>query len=59
MVERREKHRRDYKTTTQFPLQTYTGEVVTSERRRLPTRRVNYIQVELDYLKFLAKWQWN
>jgi hypothetical protein len=58
MIERRKKHRRHYKNTTRFPLQTYTGDVVTSERRRLPTRRVNDIQVEeLDYKEFLAKWQ--
>jgi len=56
MVEKREKHRRHYKSVTRFPLHTYRGDLVTSERRRLPTRRVNDIKVEeLDCEGFIAK----
>ncbi|MFN2105123.1 MAG: hypothetical protein ACK2UJ_09635, partial [Candidatus Promineifilaceae bacterium] len=46
MVEKREKHRRHYEPVTQFPLHTRRGDLITSERRKLPTRRVNDIQVK-------------
>ena len=46
MVEKREKHRRHYKPVTQFPLHTPMGDLITSERRRLPTRRLNDIEVK-------------
>ena len=46
MVEKREKHRRHYEPVTQFPLHTRRGYLIPSERRRLPTRRLNDIEVE-------------
>ncbi len=46
MVEKREKHRRRFIPVTRFPLTTLRGDVITSERRWLPTRRVNDIQVK-------------
>jgi hypothetical protein len=46
MVEKREKHRRRFIPVTWFPLTTRRGDLITSERRRLPTRRVNDIQVK-------------
>jgi len=56
MVEKREKHRRHYKPSTRFPLHTLGGDLITSERRRLPTRRVNDIEVkELSYKDFLSE----
>ena len=55
MVEKREKHRRHYKLITQFPLLTPKGDLVVSERRSLPTRRLNDIEVkELTCLDFIA-----
>jgi hypothetical protein len=55
MVERRNTHRRHYKPITRFPLHTQMGELVTSERRWVPTRRVNDIQVEeLSCQDFIA-----
>jgi hypothetical protein len=56
MVEKREKHRRHYKPITQFPLNTQRGDLVLDERRRLPTRRVNDIQVrELSCQDFISE----
>ena len=46
MVEKREKHRRRFIPVTRFPLHTQKGNLITSERRFLPTRRVNDIQVK-------------
>ncbi len=46
MVEKREKHRRLLIPTTQFPFCTMRGEFIVSERRRLPTRRLNDIEVK-------------
>ena len=46
MVEKREKHRRHYKPVTEFPLHDPKSGLVASERRRLPTRRLNDIEVE-------------
>jgi hypothetical protein len=55
MVEKREKHRRRFIPVTQFPLNIDKGELILSERRMLPTRRVNDIQVkELSCLDFIA-----
>jgi hypothetical protein len=56
MVEKREKHRRHYRTVTRFPLRTLGGDLITSERRMLPTRRLNDIEVkELSYKDFLSE----
>jgi hypothetical protein len=56
MVEKREKHRRHYKPITRFPLNTQRGDLIASERRRIPTRRVNDIEVkELSCLDFIAE----
>jgi hypothetical protein len=46
MIEKRKKHRRRFIPVTQFPLHTPEGDLITSERRMLPTRRVNDIQVK-------------
>ena len=46
MIEKREQHRRLLAPTTQFPFCTMRGELIESERRRLPTRRVNDIEVQ-------------
>ena len=46
MVEKRKMHRRQFIPFSQFPLHTRRGELVTSERRRLPTRRLNDIEVK-------------
>jgi hypothetical protein len=55
MVEKRKQRRRHDKTTTRFPLYTTKGDLVASERRRLPTRRLNDIHVEeLNYKDFIA-----
>ena len=56
MVEKRRLHRRQFVPFSRFPLNTGIGEVVTAERRRLPTRRLNDIQVEeLDCQELIAK----
>ena len=46
MLERRKIHRRHYEQFTTFPLYSRKGDLVISERRKLPTRRVNDIYVE-------------
>ena len=46
MIEKRERHRRHYKTVTRFPLRTLGGDLITSERLMLPTRRLNDIEVK-------------
>lgn len=56
MVEKREKHRRRFIPITRFPLHTQRGDFIDSERRMLPTRRVNDIEVkELSCLDFIAE----
>ena len=56
MVEKREKHRRRFIPVTRFPLTTRMGDVMTTERRTLPARRVNDIQMkELGCKEFLAE----
>ena len=58
MVEKIKNHRRHYMTITRFPLHTLRGDLIASERRRLPTRRVNDIQVkELSYKDFIAEFR--
>ena len=55
MVEKREKHRRHYKPVTRFPLNSERDGLVLSERRRLPTRRLNDIEVkELSCQDFIS-----
>jgi hypothetical protein len=46
MVEKRTKRRRQFITITRFPLSTQVGVLIVSERRRLPTRRLNDIEVK-------------
>jgi hypothetical protein len=46
MDEKRNTSRRQYVPITRFPLHTHRGDLIASERRRLPTRRVNDIQVK-------------
>ena len=56
MVEKRKDHRRHYKAHTDFPLFNYRGEVIESERRRRPTRRINDITVEeIDSSEFISE----
>ena len=56
MIERRAVHRRHDQTRTNFPLFDQRREIVMSDRRRLPTRRVNDILVEeLDCSDFLSE----
>ena len=55
MDEKREKHRRLLTPTAQFPFCTMRGEFIESERRRLPTRRVNDIEVkEISIDEFIS-----
>jgi hypothetical protein len=54
MVEKRKRHRRLFVPVTRFPLCTRVGDLIVSERRRLPTRRVNDIAVkEISYEDFI------
>jgi hypothetical protein len=57
MEERRVTQRRECTPVTGLPLHTPSGELVTEERRRVPARRLNDIQVEapgfLDYISRL------
>lgn len=56
MDEKRNTRRRQYIPTTRFPLHTWRGDLIASERRRLPTRRLNDIEVkELSCLDFIAE----
>ena len=58
MIERRITQRRECTPITQFPLHIGEGDLIASERRFLPTRRVNDIQVEeLSYLEFISRLQ--
>jgi len=60
MVEKRENQRRLLTPTTQFPFCNMSGELITSERRRLPTRRLNDIEVkELSFKEFLSELRWS
>ena len=55
MVEKRGKHRRHYKPITLFPLNSKRDGLVLTERRRIPTRRLNDIEVkELSCLDFIS-----
>jgi len=55
MVERREKHRRLVIPTAQFPFCNMRGEFIVSERRRIPTRRLNDIAVkEISFDDFIS-----
>ena len=51
MINRRSKERRKHIYITQFPLRTLKGNVIVSERHRLPTRRLNDINVEETQLQ--------
>ena len=59
MIEKRKDHRRHYQTHTDFPLFDCRREVIESERRLRPTRRVNDITVEeidcSDFISEIAK----
>jgi hypothetical protein len=56
MAERRKSHRRQFMPITRFPLHTWDGKVIAEDRRKLPTRRVNDIQVEqLTCLGFISR----
>lgn len=55
MVEKREKHRRQYKPITRFTLNTQVGGLIVSQRRRIPTRCVNDIAVKESVTKTLSK----
>jgi len=56
MTEKRTGHRREYKSVTRFPLNSQRDGLILSERRRLPTRRLNDIEVkELSYQDFISE----
>ncbi len=56
MGEKRKAHRRHYQASTDFPLFNYQREVIESDRRRSPTRRINDITVEeLDCSEFISE----
>jgi hypothetical protein len=56
MAEKREKHRRQYRPITRFPLNSQRDGLVLSERRKLPTRHVNDIVVkELSCQDFISE----
>jgi hypothetical protein len=56
MVEKRNTRRRQYICLSRFPLHTLRGDLIASERRRLPTRRVNDIEVkELSCQDFISE----
>jgi hypothetical protein len=55
MVEKRRIRRRQYIPVTRFPLRTPMGDLITSDRRRLPTRRLNDIDVkEISIDEFIS-----
>ena len=55
MIEKRKDHRRLHQEHTDFPLFDCRSEVIESERRRRPTRRVNDITVEeIDCSEFIS-----
>jgi len=55
MKDRRITKRRKFILTTQFPLHAWDGDLIAFERRFLPTRRVNDIEVkELGCLDFIS-----
>lgn len=56
MVERRRSHRRHYQAYTDFPLFNNRGEAIESDRRYIPTRRINDISVEeVDCSEFISE----
>jgi len=46
MVNKRKNHRRRFVPVTRPPLHTSSGDLMTSERRMMPTRRLNDIVAE-------------
>jgi hypothetical protein len=55
MKERRKTHRRNYRKTTGYPMRDGDGILVASDRRRLPTRRLNDIGVtEITCMEFIS-----
>ncbi len=55
MFERRKIHRRHYEVYKGFPLYSNRGELIESDRRYLPTRRINDISVEeIDCSEFIS-----
>jgi len=58
MTERRKIHRRHYQARTDFPLFNRRREIIESDRRHLPTRRINDISVEeVAYSELLSEIQ--
>jgi len=56
MIERRTASRRQEQASTVFPLYDQQHGIIESDRRRLPTRRINDILVEeVDCSDFLAE----
>jgi len=56
MIVRQERHRRRLIPVTRFPLRTQTGDLIVSERRMLPTRRLNDIEVrEISCEDFISQ----
>jgi hypothetical protein len=56
MVEKRNTRRRQYIRISRFPLYTRRGDLIAAERRSLPTRRLNDIEVkELSCLDYISE----
>jgi hypothetical protein len=55
MVDKRKIHRRRFIPVTRTPLHTPSGDLITSERRMLPTRRLNDIAAEeITIVEFIS-----
>ena len=55
MIERRKTHRRNYRKIPYYPIRDGDGILVDSDRRRLPTRRLNDISVtEITCSEFIS-----
>lgn len=56
MIERRRIHRRHDEEYKGFPLFNNRGELIESDRRYIPTRRINDISVEeVDCFEFISE----
>jgi len=57
MANKRKNHRRRFVPFTRSPLNTSSGDLITSERRMMPTRRLNDIEVkEITYADFSSEY---
>ena len=55
-MRKEKKHRHRFIPVTQFPVNPIEGDLITAERRMLPTMRVNKIEVkQLSCLDFISE----